>query len=87
MIDELLSERMLLDYLRISPSFGSVKLQKNGISTLNPNLVDTIFIAVQRQKTQITNKTDTLEAINHTVWRQGVIGMCHASSVLGRKFL
>ena len=69
MIDELLSERMLLDYLRVSPSFGSVKLQNNGISTLNPNLVDTIFIAVQRQKTQITNKTNTLEAINHTVWR------------------
>ena len=69
MIDELLSKRMLFEYLRISPSFGSVKLHNNGISTLNPDLIDTIFVAVQRQKTQITDKTNTLEAINHTVWR------------------
>ena len=69
MINELLGERMLLEYLRVSPSFGSVKLQNNGISTLNPDLIDTIFVAVQRQKTQIADNTNTFKAINHTVWR------------------
>jgi hypothetical protein len=69
MINELLRERMLLEYLRVSPSFGSVKLQNDRISTFNPDLIDAIFVAVQCQKTQITDKTNTLKAINHTVWR------------------
>jgi hypothetical protein len=60
---------MLFEYLRVSPSFSSVKLQNNGVTTLNPDLIDTIFVAVQRQKTQIADKTNTLEAINYAVWR------------------
>src|SRR6185436_20745529 len=81
---ELRGEDVFLENLRIAPARRPVEFRDQRLVVLNADLINPVFIAVQRQQPAVAAKSDGFDRIQHQIGRQPGIrwgGFGHAPKI------
>ena len=69
---------MLLVYLQAAPSIRPIKLDDHRVVVLDANLVNPVFITVQRQDPGVAEATGRFDGRNHEIGREARVGVAQS---------
>jgi hypothetical protein len=72
---QLRREGVLLEDLRIAPARGAIELGDDGGSFLQPDLIDAVLVAVERQEPAVASQAQRVHGVQHDVRCEPGIGM------------